>query len=227
MLLPKISYNSGKLLPNPQTVALSVLSVNESYSNVTVLHVLFGQLLKHDIALSPQPQDANGRNMKCNCNDTRNSLCMVVQMPTNNTINREISCLAIPRTSSSNINWNCFSSFREQINKLTSWLDLSQIYGTNSIVASSLRNATDSGFLNSQILTGFNRSVFTAGPSGSNQCLRDTKQMPCFKSGEERTNENTALTALQAIFLRQHNLIAEKLQIMTGLSGEILFQETR
>jgi hypothetical protein len=51
--------------------------------------------------------------------------------------------------------------------------------------------------------------------------------MPCFKSGEERTNENTALTALQAIFLRQHNLIAEKLQIMTGLSGEILFQETR
>ena len=188
-----------------------------------MLNVIFGQLLKHDLALSPQPKDTTGRNMQCSCNDTKNPLCMVVQMPTK--MNQEISCLAIPRTASSNLNWNCFNSFREQINKLTSWLDLSQLYGSNEFAALSLRNVTDSGFLNNQML--FNRSVFMAGLSGANQCLRDSQPMPCFNSGEERTNENTALTALQTIFLRQHNSIAQKLQSMTGSSGEILFQETR
>ena len=90
----------------------------------------------------------------------------------------------------------------------------------------SLCSQTEIGLLNCQTLPHLNkRPVFMPGPSGPNQCLRDTVQTPCFNSGEGRTNENTALTAIQALLLRQHNLIAQKIKNLTNSSD--LFQETR
>lgn len=206
---------------------MSVLYPNDILYNATVFHVIFGQLIKHDLSMSPQPQDITGRNMQCTCNDTNNPFCMVVQTPSNDKINQDESCFAIPRTTSSKKNWNCQSNFREQINKLTSWLDLSQLYGSDDNKMNNLRSNVDSGFLNTQILPGFDKHVFMSGQSGPNQCLRDTPKMPCFNSGEERTNENTALTAVQVLLLRQHNLIARQLKNLTGWTGETLFQRTR
>lgn len=108
---------------------MSVLYPKDIFYNATIFHVIFGQIVAHDFAMSPQPQDSTGRNMQCTCNDTNNPLCIVVQTPSNDLTNEDSSCFAIPRTSSSNLNLNCDKSFREQINRLTSWLDLSQLYG--------------------------------------------------------------------------------------------------
>ena len=213
---PRSKAVSGKPLPNARDVARAVMFPKDSFHNSTVFHTLFGQMVAHDISLSPQPQDATGRNMECFCHDVNNPLCIVTGIPSDDTINSNQACFALPRTTSTNLNWNCMTGFREQINRLTAWLDLSEIYGTNDAKMNSLRSKVDSGYLFTQTITGNSRPVFQFGPSGANQCLRDTVQMPCFNSGEGRTNENTALASVQAVFLRQHNLIAATLQNLTG-----------
>jgi peroxidase len=221
------SVNGGKLLPSSRRVAMTVHYPKDDFSNVTVFHVLYGQMISHDLANSPQPQDSKGRNMPCFCNDTSNPLCLVMPTTVDDKVNQDQACMATPRTISSNLNWNCLNRSREQINKLNTWLDQSHIYGNNNNAAQNLRSKIDSGFLISQKLPGLNREVFPAGKPDANQCLRATVDLPCFQSGEGRTNENTGLAAVQVLFLRQHNLIAQILKDQNQWVGEKLYQEAR
>jgi peroxidase len=227
---PRRKGVSGKLLPASRKVAMSINYPNEEISNVTIFHLLYGKMISHDISDSPFPQNSNGRNMVCYCNDTSNPLCLVLPTTVDDVINKDQACMTTPRTLSTNLNWNCRNGFREQINKLTAWLDQSHIYGNNDATAQRLRSKIDSGFLLSQKLPGFNREVFPAFQASAreaSQCLRDTLSTPCFESGEGRTNMNTGFTAVQVLFLRQHNLIAQFLKDKNGWIGDKLYQEAR
>ena len=90
-------------------------------------------MITHDIADSVQPRDNFGRNIECFCNITNNSLCMVLPTTADDTIDLDQACMAMPRTSTTSLNWLCQNSFMEQINRITSWLDMTQIYRMYSI----------------------------------------------------------------------------------------------
>jgi peroxidase len=122
---------------------------------------------------------------------------------------------------------------RQQINAVTSYLDLSQVYGSTAALADALR--THSGGLMKtspgNMLPYDNSTYFTpdqlalinmANDSGA----VDTSKL--FVTGDVRGNENIELTALQTLFVRNHNLIANQLhQEHPGWSDEQLYQEAR
>jgi hypothetical protein len=122
---------------------------------------------------------------------------------------------------------------RQQINAVTSYLDLSQVYGSTTAVADALRTHTG-GLLKTSpgnMMPYDNLTYFTqdqlniihmANDSGAVQ----TSQL--FVGGDVRANENVELTALQTLFLRNHNRIATELQSLhPDWSDEQLYQEAR
>jgi hypothetical protein len=122
---------------------------------------------------------------------------------------------------------------RQQTNAVTSFLDLSQVYGSSAAVADALR--THSGGLMKTSPGGMlpydNSSYFTPAQLAVINMANDSGAVATgnlFVTGDVRGNENVELTALQTLFVRNHNLIAGELQKEhPGWSDEQLYQEAR
>ena len=98
----------------------------------------------------------------------------------------------------------------EQINEITAFLDGSMIYGSDSTTASSLR-------------------AFVAGRMKTSEGnLLPVDQDGMFQAGDVRVNENPGLTALQTLFVREHNYQAGRIAAANPkLSDEAIFQAAR
>ena len=93
-------------------------------------------------------------------------------------------------------------------NNVTGWLDGSMVYGSDTTTAASLRNA-DGHLLTSQ---------------GNNLPIVDG----AFVAGDIRVQENPDLTALQTLFVREHNRQVDKLQLAhPDWTGDQLYQQAR
>jgi hypothetical protein len=112
---------------------------------------------------------------------------------------------------------------RQQPNDITAWLDGTQIYGNDPTRAAALRTFVH-GMLKTSAgdLMPFN----TAGLPNANQGPTPDNQL--FLAGDVRANENIELTAVQTLFVREHNYIAN--QIYTAnptLTDEQIYQMAR
>ena len=59
-------------------------------------------------------------------------------------------------------------------------------------------------------------------------CIRPSEEVFCFKTGDPRVNEQTVLTMLHTLMVRNHNNIASQLAALNPhWSDETIFQETR
>lgn len=125
----------------------------------------------------------------------------------------------------------------QDITSITSYLDLSQIYGSDQATDDALRTfsggqmKTSPGGLppldNLTYFTAAQLAVVNASVGG----MQDQGPLPqtsMFVTGDTRGNENVELTALQVLFLDNHNKIAAELQQEhPSWSDEQLFQEAR
>lgn len=95
---------------------------------------------------------------------------------------------------------------REQINDVTSWIDGSQIYGSDLNRAKALR--TNNGY-GAKLLTSANNLLpyNTMGLSNQNNGPIPATQL--FAAGDIRANENSLLTSLQTVFVREHNRLVD------------------
>jgi hypothetical protein len=112
----------------------------------------------------------------------------------------------------------------QQLNTITSFIDGSQIYGSDATRAAALRTFSG-GHLKTSAgnLLPFN----TAGLANANDAhlVADNK---LFLAGDVRANENIELTAIQTLFMREHNRIADQLHAQNPrLTDEQLYQQAR
>ncbi len=98
------------------------------------------------------------------------------------------------------------------INGVTGWLDASMVYGSDAATAASLREADG----RMRVSAGDNLPV-ADGPAG-----------PGFVAGDGRVGENPALTALQTLFVREHNWQVGRLAAADPtLPGDALYEMAR
>jgi hypothetical protein len=128
---------------------------------------------------------------------------------------------------------------RQQVNESTSYLDLSQVYGSTQFVADALRTGSG-GHLKSSpgnLLPFNNTTYFTQAQLTALNMANDAHQVPdanLFAAGDRRANENIELTAVQTLFMRNHNRIADQLAAsnpadfgFTSWTDTNLYQEAR
>ena len=125
----------------------------------------------------------------------------------------------------------------QDINAICSYLNLSQIYGSDLVTADALRTfsgglmKTSPGGLpplcNTNYFTGAQLAAINASVGGMANS-GGAPQTDIYATGDSRGNENVELTVLQALFLDNHNLIAgELLRANPNWTDKQLYQEAR
>jgi hypothetical protein len=107
---------------------------------------------------------------------------------------------------------------------LTSFIDATQVYGPNAGRSRELRSFTGGLLKTSEGISV--RSTLPQGQDGS--CRNTDARVKCFAAGDGRVNENSGLTSMHTLFMREHNRIAIELaKINPAWADERLFQESR
>jgi peroxidase len=175
---------------------------------------LWGQFIDHDMDLTPT---GSGQSFNIPGDPTRPADLMGVEPFTRSTFD--------PATGTTNP--------RQQVNVNTSYLDLSQVYGSSKVVADALRTF-QGGLMKTSpggLLPYDNTAYFTPAQITALNMANDAMQVPessLFAAGDVRANENIELTAIQTLFVRNHNRLAQELQSLhPAWSDEQLYQEAR
>lgn len=173
----------------------------------------WGQFIDHDMDLTPG-NASDPLTIKADPNDQS-------QMG-DQTFNRSVFTDGTPTTGP-----------RQQTNAVTSFLDLSQVYGSSKAIADALRTFKN-GLLKTSpggMLPYDNGDYFTADQLAIINMANDSGMVAkenLFVTGDVRGNENVELTVLQTLFVRNHNRIAGILKAEhSGWTDEQLYQEAR
>ncbi|XP_071944053.1 peroxidasin homolog pxn-1-like, partial [Antedon mediterranea] len=124
---------------------------------------------------------------------------------------------------------DCKENPWQQLNSITSFLDMSLVYGNNDVRANQLRDISQGKGLLKYTLKPNSSSTQMYLPNDPyiTNCAIDVK-LKCGLSGDNRTSEQPGLTALHTVFLRYHNQIATSLsEINQNWLNDRLYEETR
>ncbi|CAJ0965846.1 unnamed protein product [Ranitomeya imitator] len=214
-----------------EIVKLSTDSLKLDDSN-SLMFMQWGQWLDHDVDLSVSTPTNSAFLKNVDCDKSCDNIypCFPIKIPP--TDPRYIAgskCIPVIRTAAA---CSLTSPVREQMNGLTSYIDGSQIYGSDINVATLLRNNTNQlGLL--AVNQKFSDNGLPFLPFKDNvpdQCSRThpTLGLPCFVAGDVRSNEQPMLTSIHTVFMREHNRLAKELHKLNPCwSGEDIYQEAR
>ena len=121
---------------------------------------------------------------------------------------------------------------RQQINLITSWIDGSMVYGSDSIRARWLRTfrngkmKTSTGnFLPFNTVTG--EEADAIDPNAPTMANDSGHTVKTFVAGDVRAAEHPGIAGMHTIFVREHNRICDRL-VALGLRGdELIYQMAR
>ncbi|XP_050067146.1 peroxidase-like [Anopheles maculipalpis] len=218
----------GSDLPNPRVLSVEVFQEGVQNSpEFSLVNMQFGQIVAHDMALTRGVRDqlpccANGR-----LQPARGPRCLAIPVSPDDPVFsvRGIECLGMIRTLNTCDEDSSNCNRAEQINAVTSFLDLSVVYGNSAQEAALLREP-NSGFLKVEQRDG--QAWPPRHPNASTTCTLRTPNDACYLTGDGRANQSPHLAILQITFVREHNRIARLLQSLnTNLSAEEIFQRAR
>nr|XP_046231743.1 eosinophil peroxidase isoform X1 [Scatophagus argus] len=239
-------------LPLVRQVSNNILSTTDAGvvndGEFTHMVTLFGQWNDHDLTFTPFSPSIRSFSNGLNCDESceRTEPCIPIRIPPGDPRlpSRPDSCIPAFRsapvcgTGNSAYNFGGEPNKREQINALTAFLDLSQVYGSEDKLAQFLRDLeNDNGLL--RVNTEFRdngRELLPFHPLQVNMCAtrrrvtNDTnaREVPCFIAGDVRVDENIALTSIHTLFMREHNRLARELKRLNPhWDSETVYQETR
>lgn len=202
-----IAVPAGPQRPSARIISNHVASQSTLVPNaegVSSMVFQWGQFLDHDIDLTETAESPES---------------WPISVPNNDTFFLPGSVIAFMRSiydEHTGIN-----KPRHQLNQITSYIDASQVYGVDSVRATTLRKNDGSGELKT---SRFNLLPFNTeglpNAGGPDQNL--------YLAGDVRANEQVGLTAMHTLFVREHNRLASALKKShPSLSGEEIYQRAR
>lgn len=204
-----IDSPSGGDRPNAREISNAVSAQKEPIFNrrhVSDYLWQWGQFVDHDITLTPTTNIAEPFNIEVPAGDPF--------FDPQGTGDKEI-----PLDRSFN---EVVEGVREQLNEITAFIDASNVYGSDAERAEELRLLDGSGRLKTSDgdLLPFNVNGFSNAPSS---------QAPnFFLAGDFRANEQTGLTALHTLFVREHNYWAKGIaKSNSSLDGDQIYELAR
>ncbi|XP_053676616.1 peroxidase-like [Anopheles nili] len=218
----------GSQLPNARLLSVEVFKEGVQNSpEFSLVNMQFGQIVAHDMALTRGVRDpvtccANGR-----LQPNRGARCFAIPVSSDDVMftSRGIDCLNMIRTlNTCDLNpTNCTQA--EQLNLVTSFLDLSVVYG-NSLEESTLLREPNTGLMKVEQRVG--QDWPPRHPNPSTSCSLRTPAEACYLTGDARANQSPHLAMLQTTFVREHNRIAQRLLVLNPTwTSERVFQEAR
>jgi hypothetical protein len=195
-----VSTPAGANRPSPRVVSNVLVaedSAHKSARELSQLAWVFGQFIDHDLDLTPTGSES-----------------LPIKVPTGDPYfdpaGTGTKTISFTRSSAATGTGTSAANPRQQTNLLSSWIDGSQIYGSDKATADSLRT-----FAGGKLKTGANNML----------PLDATGQ---YMAGDVRTSENILLTSLHTVFMREHNATADRLARQNpGWTDEQLYQEAR
>lgn len=204
---------AGATRPSPRAISNMVSAQTHSVmnrANASDMLWQWGQFLDHDIDLTDGVEPPEPANIPIPAGDIHfdsdGTGAAVIRF------NRSIYDRA-SGTSSENP--------RQQINEITSWIDASMVYGSDSERAYALRKMDGSGRLRTSKgrLLPFNKQALP-NAGGTDKSL--------FLAGDVRANEQVGLLSLHTLFVREHNREARRIRKRRPwLSGDRIYELAR
>lgn len=112
---------------------------------------------------------------------------------------------------------------RQQVNRISSFIDGSMVYGSDADRAAALRSMQGGRLKTSE---GNLPPLNTGGFANANASPFPDEEM--FLTGDVRGNENLELLAIHTLFVREHNRLADAISAARpGLSDEEIYQQAR
>lgn len=226
LYLPRSLGVSGKPLPSPRSVSLSLHEEGEGTSFYTPWHFTWGQFVIHDIVSTPQSVPSHGSGVQCCPASKDDSKCLPIFLGQNDYQASKRKCINFIRSAPCPL---CKLGPRQQLNLATSYIDHSAMYGADNQTVASLRT-----FKGGLLAVGLDKNRNPILPDSkstlTDQCSRPAlgKNHVCFRSGDARVNQQPFIQLIHGIFLRRHNQHARGLaRVNPYASDEILFQEAR
>ena len=197
-----ISTPAGEDRPGAREISNAVATQNESIANergTSAFLFAWGQFIDHDIDLTGPATTTE---------------FFPIEVPTGDPFfdPDETGTQIIPLTRSvfDETTGTDADNPRQQINEITAWIDGSMVYGSNDVTAAALRE-----FSGGRLLT-------------SDGNLPPVDENGHFIVGDIRGNENVALTSMHTLFIREHNLWANRIAANDPtLDDEAIYQQAR
>ncbi|KAJ8379307.1 hypothetical protein SKAU_G00000850 [Synaphobranchus kaupii] len=242
---------NGQLLPLVREVSNRILrTANEDVVSddiYTHLVTIFGQWTDHDLTFTPHSPSIRSFSKGIDCEDSceRTEPCFPITIPKGDTrlSSDSETCMPFSRSAPGCGTGNTgfifgASNVRQQMNALTAFLDMGQVYGSTDILSRDLRDLTNDGGLmrvnarftdnGRELLPSINMSVNICATRNSIKGTTNLEEVPCFIAGDVRVDENIALTSMHTLMMREHNRLARALyQLNPQWSSETLYQEAR
>ena len=208
--------------PSPRLISWRIVEdlKIDNRDDVSVMFMQWGQFLDHDLDLVPVFEDE-----ECECNYTKR--CIPVEVKPEDTVFGTISsngakCLPFVRSVPACTFEGQKSLPRNQVNDLTSYIDASNVYGSDAKLANKLR------LFKGGLLKQGGRLDTLKGNLPFQNNTPDNSVLPFFVAGDNRSNELVGLTIMHTIWMREHNRVARQLKkINPCWDDERLYQETR
>ncbi|XP_063051722.1 eosinophil peroxidase-like [Engraulis encrasicolus] len=245
---PNLQRN-GALLPLVRTVSNRILaSRNEDVINddlYTHLITIFGQWTDHDLTFTPHSPSIISFNDNVMCDERceRTEPCFPMTIPPNDTgRRRHAECIPFIQSAPACGTGNTGHIFgaatvKEQMNGITAFLDVGQVYGSDEKLVRNLRDlTTDKGLLrvnerfsdNGREHLPFSNMTMMCANREEITGIDGAENVPCFLAGDERVLENIGLASMHTLMMREHNRLARALGEMNPQwTGETIYQEAR
>ena len=212
-------------IPSARHISETIINRNSSMEEDPFTHILmqWGQFLDHDLDLSPE--------LEAECEGCKfTELCQPIRVQQNDPAfgidtPQMANCLRFARSLPV-----CDLSLpgqlvpREQLNAITSFIDGSQVYGSNERIANAVRLGEDGLLKEGKPFPGDLPSL----PVDEEDIMACLNAEDCFLAGDVRANEQISLTIMHTLWFREHNRLARALKVINPFwNDERLFQEAR